>query len=708
MGKRTHRGWLAAGVLLAIFVSFNCTTTSDNVRQASEYFKVGDYDKAVEILQWEQTNNPTNQEIKLQLFRAKLNSYLYHLGLAREKFQADEKEAATRQYQLALNIFPDNIHLKEEMEQNLTGKKGRQDETAKPTILPPISLDIRKDETVTLNLKNVQVTNIFKSLGKSFNVNFIFDKDFRDFLHSVEIENKTFNEILKMLCLVANAQFRILDRNSVLIYQDQFAKKQLFDLKGIKTFYLSNIRAEDAKKLLMSMFTTTGQQVLIQEEPNLNALIVRADFNTLTEIERFLPNIDLEKNEVEINIEILEVNRNVIHNLGTDYGSGIFNLQAATQPPDATTTNPPVNLKDLGSTNFYLTIPSVAINLLESNEHDKIIAKPNLRGLDGEEISFMVGDEVPIPETQYSAIAAGGINTVPLTTYRYKNVGVEIKLTPYIHPSNEVTLKMKMTMNFLTGSSVGTQFPIIGKREIESKIRLKEGETNIIGGFIRDDIRRSLAGLPGVAKIPLLGKLFGNSKKTISQTDLIFAITPRILRKIPVRKTNLETIWSNVDQPPPALPAAIEPRLPGERRLTGDPRDPDKPQRNSISISPAQNQVPANAEAVFSIQIQSETGVASLSLKGSLSGGSCEIAEVKTEFFDESVKTFKNVAGNSFDVGLSFTDASKPLTDSPLVQLKVKFLTKGKYTLTVDNITAYDPHRNRIEISPAMSQIDVI
>ena len=182
MGKRTHRDWLAAGVLLAIFASFSCTTMSENVQQASEYFKVGDYDRAVEILQREQNSNPTSQEIKLQLFRAKLNSYLFHLGLAREKIRANEKEAATRQYQLALNIFPDNIHLKEEMEQNLMGKKDRQDETAKPTILPPISLDIRKDETITLNLKNVQVTNIFKSLGKSFNVNFIFDKDFRDFL----------------------------------------------------------------------------------------------------------------------------------------------------------------------------------------------------------------------------------------------------------------------------------------------------------------------------------------------------------------------------------------------------------------------------------------------------------------------------------------------------------------------------------------------
>ena len=496
MGKRSHRGLPAAAALLAFFASFSCTTLSEGVRQASEYFKAGNYDRAVEILQQEQKDNPTNQEINLMLYRAKLNSYLFHLGQAREKIRSNDKEAATLQYQLALGIFPGNTHLKDEMELSLTGRKIGKEEPAASTIVPPLSLDVKKDETVTLNLKNIQITNIFKSLGKSFNVNFIFDKDFRDFLHSVEVENKTFHEILRMLCLVSNAQFRILDRNTVLVYQDQFAKKQLFDLKGIKTFYLSNIKAEDAKKLLMSMFTTAGQQVLIQEEPNLNALIVRADINTLTEIERFIPNIDLEKNEVEINVEIMEINRSLINKLGTDFGSAIFNFEAGAQAPDENSPYP-INVKDLGKMDFYLTIPTLAINLLESNENNKLIAKPNLRGIDGEEIAFMVGDEVPIPETQYSAIAAGGINTVPLTTYRYKNVGVEIKITPFIHQNDEVTMKTKLTINFLTGSGVSTTFPIIGKREIENTIRLKQGETNIIGGFIRDDIRGSLSGIAG-------------------------------------------------------------------------------------------------------------------------------------------------------------------------------------------------------------------
>ena len=162
--------------------------------------------------------------------------------------------------------------------------------------------------------------------------------------------------------------------------------------------------------------------------------------------------------------------------------------------------------------------------------------------------------------------------------------------------------------------------------------------------------------MPGLAKIPLLGKLFGKSEKTIRQTDLIFAITPRIIRKTPIRKTNLDTIWSNVEQPAPAMPVPVQSKLPGEQRLPAEPRDEEKSQRNSISISPVQNRVPANTETLFSVQIQSETGIASISLRGNVSGGSCEIAEVKTDFFDDSVKVFKNVSGNSFDVGLSFTD----------------------------------------------------
>ncbi len=217
-----------------------------------------------------------------------------------------------------------------------------------------------------------------------------------------------------------------------------------------------------------------------------------------------------------------------------------------------------MNIKDLDGTNFFLTIPTVALNFLESDSNNKILAKPNLRGIDGEEISFMVGDEVPIPETQFQAIAAGGINSSPVTTYRYRNVGVEIKITPFIHQNNEVTLKTKLTINFIS-SGASSSFPTFGKREIENKIRLKEGETNIIGGLIRDDVRGSLNGIPALARIPLLGKLFGNSEKNINQTDLIFSITPKIIRRTPISAQDNEAIWSGAEQPAAAggaMPAA--------------------------------------------------------------------------------------------------------------------------------------------------------
>ena len=275
-----------------------------------------------------------------------------------------------------------------------------------------------------------------------------------------------------------------------------------------------------------------------------------------------------------------------------------------------------MNLNDLGSTNFFLTIPSVAMNFLETDANNKIIAKPNLRGIDGEEITFMVGDEVPVPETQFQAIAAGGINSSPVTTYRYRNVGVEIKITPFIHQNNEVTLKTKLTINFIS-SGASSSFPTFGKREIENKIRLKEGETNIIGGLIRDDMRGSLNGIPALTKIPLLGRLFGSSEKTISQTDLIFSITPKIIRKTPITARDLETIWGGGSEP--AAGGSIPPETETAEEEGEAAQEETADNENLVTIAPSPATIPVNADVDFSLRVQVDTPLASLSLNGSVS-----------------------------------------------------------------------------------------
>jgi general secretion pathway protein D len=693
-------------LLVVLFALQGCLTTTSNLRQARELFNVGDYDQARDLLLRAAAENPKNAEIKTLLFRAQLSSYQRHLFLARAKHKDGDRPGAVLEYQKALAVFPGNSELQAEFDAVVNPQKVAKEEKMKPTVTPPVQLNIKKDEKVSLSLKNTPISNIFKSLGKSFGINFIFDKDFRDFLHSLEIENTTFYDIVKVLCMVSGSQYRVLDPSTVIVYPDIFAKKKAFDLRGIKTFYLSNIKAEDARKMIQTVFR--DEQLLIQEDTNLNALVIRADYNSLADIERFLTRIDKEKSEVEVHIEILEINRSLINKLGTDFNNGTFGVTAGSVDSEGKISST-MNFNDLGSSNFFLTIPTVAMNFLETNSNNKILAKPNLRGIDGEEISFMVGDEVPIPETQFQAIAAGGINSSPVTTYRYRNVGVEIKITPFIHQNNEVTLKTKLTINFIS-SGATSSFPTFGKREIENKIRLKEGETNIIGGLIRDDVRGSLNGITALSRIPLLGKLFGNSEKNISQTDLIFSITPKIIRRTPISAEDNEAIWNGAEQSAAASATALESDKEGEEEGEGNDLAPETPPAagDRVTITPTQASIPVNSDAFFTLRIQTASALASLALSGSLNGSNCEILEIKTDSLNENdVKVLKNISGNTFDMGLSFSRDSIQVLASAFVQVKVKFMSKGKYSLDIGSVNAYDSKRNKIEVVGASCPINV-
>jgi general secretion pathway protein D len=726
--KDTGRLALLPASLLALLALQGCLTSTPALRQARKWFNAGDYDQAREILLKAAAEKPGSTEIKTLLFRAQLNSYQRHLFLARSKRQAQDRAGAVLEYQQALAVFPGNAELAGELEAYINPAKAAREEKTKSALAPPVQLDVRKDEKVSLSLKNTPITNIFKSLGRSFGINFIFDKDFRDFMHSIEIQNTTFFEIMKVLCMVSSSQYRVLDPHSVIVYPDIFAKKKTFDLRGIKTFFLSNIKAEDARKTVQTVFR--DEQLLIQEDANLNALVVRADYDSLVDVERFLAKIDKGKSEVEINVEILEINRSLINKLGADFSNSVFGIAGGTLDSEGKVSSI-LNVKDLSSTNFFLTLPTAALNFLETDSNNKIIAKPNLRGIDGEEISFMVGDEVPIAETQYQAIAAGGVNTTPITTYRYRNVGVEIKITPFVHQNNEVTLKTKLTINFIS-SGASSSFPTFGKREIENRIRLKEGESNIIGGLIRDDIRGSMNGLPLLAKIPLLGKLFGYSEKNINQTDLIFSITPKIIRRTVISDKDNEAIWSGGE---PAAGASAAPRRSDavEAEMAADAEeaaaartdeeseegeagseeeetsDEEPPQAgNRVTISPTPARVPVNSDAYFSLRVQANSPLASLAVSGTLSGGPCEIVELRTGNLNESnVKMLKNVSANSFDLGLSFITSSAQTLADALIQLKVKFASAGKFALNVGSVNAYDAKRNRVEIAGATCPIDV-
>lgn len=699
---RKKRILLSCIVLFSIVIIFHCqcSTHSGQLKEGMEYYKRGDYDKSVEYFEQVLKKHPGKSEIKAILFRSKLGSYYHHLAKARNYKNKDMKPEAEKEYTLALAIFPNNLRLGDEFNAYVNKDKKKKEIKFESTIKPPVTLKLKGNEKIKMDLRNVPITKIFKSLGKSFNINFIFDKDFRDFLYTIEIEDVGFYQILTQLSMVANLRFRILDSSSILLYPNTAMKKKNFDLKGVKVFYLDNIVAEDAKKLVMTVFR--DQQIMLQDDVNLNALIVKASRDTLMDIEAFIQKIDKERNEVEVDVEIMEVNRSFLKKIGIDYGTTPLSISAGIpNEDDEDGTNPlntTVNWNDLGNINFMLTIPSVALNILETDSENKIIAKPNLRGVEGEEIKFMVGEELPIPSTQWQAMAAGGVQNTPVTSYQYKNVGVEIKVTPFVHSNNEVTLRIKFTMSFVT--SYVDSFPVLGKRELENVIRLKEGETNIIGGFIKDEVRGSMNGIPTLSKIPVLGLLFGASEKTIQQTDLIFSVTPRIIRKSIPGKADLEPIWSNTRDLNSSTPVSpVQSRDTSRRRA-------NLLRQNSVMISPARRRIPLNSEAFFTIRLNSQTEISTLSIGGSISGGNVIVDELKTDFFkNDDVRMLKDFSSSSFDIGYSFFE--KPVKNTILAQLKIRFLEKGDYTITIDDVRAYSKNKRQVEIKTSSSEVQV-
>jgi general secretion pathway protein D len=175
-----------------------------------------------------------------------------------------------------------------------------------------------------------------------------------------------------------------------------------------------------------------------------------------------------------------------------------------------------------------------------SDSNTKVIQRPEIRAMDAEKASLKIGDRIPIATGSYQSGITSGVNT----QFQYIDVGVNIDITPYVHSSNDVTLKMSLEVSSVTGEQTidGVTEPTIGQRRIEHEARLADGEVNLIGGILEDTETKSLSGYPWLTKIPILKYLFGQESKERQQSEIIFAITPHIIRSLEVTDDNLKMV----------------------------------------------------------------------------------------------------------------------------------------------------------------------
>jgi general secretion pathway protein D len=320
---------------------------------------------------------------------------------------------------------------------------------------------------------------------------------------------------------------------------------------------------------------------------------------------------DKAKSEMIIDVELLEVNRNMLRNLGIDlFGAGTSggtgkSINLSFGGGSSVSLNNLDLLKQAGSW-LVGPIPGVVVNFLKTDADAQIIAKPQLRVSEGSKATVRIGDRIPIPNTTFNAApTVGGTVGVPITSFTYQNVGINIDLEPRVHHNREITLKGKVEISALAGTvsaGGGLTQPIIGTREIESTIRLRDNETNILAGLLRETERKSLSGVAGLSSIPMLKRLFGSTETQIEQTDIVLMMTPHIIRIPDISEEDLLPLWvgteSNVGLRGSSRQSAFASPFEGDADKRKYPGIADVPEDEFMGAKPKEELSPAEETAV--------------------------------------------------------------------------------------------------------------
>ncbi len=705
--------------ILILGALWGCSVFTQSYKLGSEAEINKNWDEAVKLYERAALENPREPVYRLALLRAKTSAALFHVQQARASAAQGRKDEALAEYRTALGFDPTNRIIASEMAA-LAAPPAVREKTAEPMVTAPFKLDVG-DEKIQLKFTDAALRSIFQTLGKSAGVNFLYDDQFRDVPLSVDMADRTFDQALSFLCLASKNFFRVIDAKTVIVIPDTPMKRLQYEINAIRTFYLSNLTASDVQNSLAMMIRTQYKAPSIIVDKNLNSITVRDTPSAVNLAAKLIKAWDKSKGEVIIDLEIMEVSRIKEKKIGLDLGDSIFGMrssQGGTVPTDGW-----FDLNSLDftkSANYQVSLPSAYLQLLKSDSDTKIIAQPRLRGLGSEEISYIVGQKVPVPQTTFTPIAAGGVSQQPVVSYEYQDVGIDVKITPRIHAEGEVSLELEIKITSIGGTGIA-DLPIITTREVKNTIRLKDGETNLLAGLLKDEERQSLSGIAGLKDIPLLGNLFSNTDSTIEQTDVILTITPYIIRTVPMTEEDAKPFWADVEglsatagEPGSAGSeiAAFRRELGGETAEVGE--TVEEAGGNRIALNPPDFEVPRGREFRISIDMRSGAEIgnialnigyppAILSLKEVIEGDLARQANENVPF----LKSIDNSSGTCA-IGLSSPSIGKGIGGhGVLAVLLFEAVGTGEASVSVSSVSANGTRGRPVAFETGESRIVV-
>lgn len=386
-------------------------------------------------------------------------------------------------------------------------------------------------KSITIEFKDAPIKQVFEVISRTSGLNFLFDKDVRsDQKTSIFLKNSTIEAAVNLTLLTNQLEQRVLDANTVLIYPNTQAKQKDYQSLTVKAFYLGNAEAKTVASTLKTILKS--RDVVVDEK--LNLLILRDTPEAIRMASRLVAMHDVAESEVMLEVEILEVKRTRLLDLGIRWPE-----QLSLSPLAASTGALSVaDLRGLNSETIGATIGPTTINAKKVDSDTNILANPRIRVRNREKAKILIGERVP--NITSTSTATGFV----AESVNYVDVGLKLDVEPTISIEGEVAIKISLEVSSVTNqvqTKSGSLAYQIGTRTAQTILRLKDGENQVLAGLINSEDRQTGNKVPGLGDAPVLGRLFGEQRDDTSKTEIVLSITPRILRNLTrPRTTNME------------------------------------------------------------------------------------------------------------------------------------------------------------------------
>jgi|CXWL01.1.fsa_nt_gi general secretion pathway protein D len=568
--------------------------SSPLIRKGDRAASEGQWDQAVASYREALKKDPFNPKIQASLDEARAHAGGWHYNGGRQALDEHRLADALREFKEALAFDPSKQEHHEGMAEALRLKEARdylesggklvglgRSEEALAIYERAVELDpsltqaleaitqitkqqraekslVGSSQPITLRFQNAKLKEVFEILARTAGVNVIFDKEVRDDPITIFVKDLPFDEALNLILSTNNLLTQRIGSDTLLVMPNSKQKQAQYQDLLLRTFYLANAKAKDAVNLVRTMLDS--KKIYVDEK--INAIVVRDEPAKLQLAERMLFAIDRREPEIELDLEVLEVNRTKSLKYGLNFakqaGLGLIpgggSGGISTSPTQFTFQQ----LTSIGPGSYLFRLPaSVLIDFFKQDSDAKTLASPKLRVINNKSASINIGDKQPILLSTTNVLpgqaATGAIPTTStVTSIEFKDTGVKLTVEPSINLMDEVTMKLKVEVTRLGDQVILQASPEIrqfkfGTRSAETTLSLKDGETVVLAGLIQDEERKSRSSVPLLGDIPILGQLLTSTTEDVVQTEVVLTLTPRVVRSMGAPPMATQAMWSGTE-----------------------------------------------------------------------------------------------------------------------------------------------------------------